>query len=108
MFFHIWSNYAIPSAGSQWVIKCSLIIWLTQLKSCENHLASEQAEIPHEAISSGAKVNVKQRIYSKLQSKCQQSRKQLNIYTAPSTSHLSEQVKIINSTEYIMYVCIKI
>jgi len=35
------------------------------LKSCENRLAA----VPHEAISGGAKVDVKQRLYSRQQSK---------------------------------------
>lgn len=76
---------SLRSMFCQRVIKCSLIIWLTQLKSCENCLAPVRAGIPHEAISSGAKVNVKQRIYSRLQSKHQQSRAQLHICTAPYT-----------------------
>ena len=96
MFSHIWANYAFPSARRQslrcifcqWAIKCSLIIRPMQLKSCENRLASVQAGIPHEAISIGAKVNVKQRIYSRVQRKYQQSRAQLQIYTALYTRYI--------------------
>lgn len=72
----------------QWVIKYSLIIRPPQLKSCENRLASLQAGIPYEAISSGAKVNVKQWIYSRLQSKHQHRRVYLHIYTASNTAQV--------------------